>query len=164
MNCASASQPRGKPSTTLKRACSACLHANLATDDAGEVSVLFESRLALVSDDVNGSHMDTYRWHDGELSLISPGDTTDDAWYSGNDADGKNVFFFTTHRIDPREIEDADFDLYDARVGGGFSQPPAPQSPCQEQQCFGPPAPQPGALAGGSDTAAPDCSSLSAIA
>ena len=102
------------------------LHANLATDDAGEVSVLFESRLALVSDDVNGSHMDTYRWHDGELSLISPGDTTDDAWYSGNDADGKNVFFFTTQRIDPREIEDADFDLYDARVGGGFPYTPPP--------------------------------------
>jgi hypothetical protein len=97
-------------------------HANLGEDG----SLFFESRLELVSGDVNGTHYDTYKWKDGRLSLISPGNSEDHAFYSGNSRDGQDVFFWTSQRIDPREVEDADFDVYDARVGGGFPPPPPP--------------------------------------
>jgi hypothetical protein len=105
-------------------------HTNLAVDSDGEVSVFFESRSALVADDVNGDTMDVYQWKGGELSLISPGNSDDHAWYSGNSHDGQDVFFQTSQRIDPREVEDADIDIYDARVGGGFPLPPEPPTPC----------------------------------
>ncbi|MEX1141491.1 MAG: hypothetical protein WD993_08635 [Thermoleophilaceae bacterium] len=100
-------------------------HWNVSDD--GEV--FFETRLALVPEDTNGSHYDTYMWRAGDLSLISSGNTDDHAFYSGNSEDGDDVFFWTSQRIDPREIEDADFDVYDARVGGGFPPPPPPPGP-----------------------------------
>lgn len=103
----------------------AARHWNVSDD--GEV--FFETRLSLVDEDTNGSHYDTYMWRAGELSLISPGSTDDHAFYSGNSEDGDDVFFWTSQRIDPREIEDTDFDVYDARVGGGFPPPPPPPGP-----------------------------------
>ncbi|HYP56052.1 MAG TPA: hypothetical protein VEQ41_07115, partial [Solirubrobacterales bacterium] len=60
---------------------------NLAIDAAGELSIFFESRSSLVPEDTNGSFWDTYRWRAGELSLISPGNSPDHAWYSGNSED-----------------------------------------------------------------------------
>lgn len=115
-------------------------HDNLAIDESGELSVYFESRVPLVPEDTNGNHMDTYEWRAGELSLISPGKTSDDAWYSGNSADGQDVFFFTSQRIDPREIDDGDLDVYDARVGGGFPPPPPRPQGCDSlaDGCQGP--------------------------
>jgi hypothetical protein len=104
---------------------------NLAMGPDGRLSaIFFESRVPLVPADQNGTRMDAYQWRAGELSLISPGSTDDDAYYSGNSRNGSDVFFHTSQRIDPREVEDADFDMYDARVGGGFPLPPAPQPPC----------------------------------
>lgn len=101
-------------------------HDNLAVGPDGQLSIFFESRVPLVAEDVNGDRMDTYQWRAGKLTLISPGKTADDAWYSGNSADGRDAFFFTSQRIDPREIDASDFDVYDARVGGGFA-PPVPR-------------------------------------
>lgn len=100
-------------------------HWNVAEDR----SVYFESRLELVAEDVNGTHYDVYRWHAGDLTLMSPGSSDDHAFYSGNSVDGTDVFFWTSQRIDPREIESDDFDVYDARVGGGFPPPPEPPGP-----------------------------------
>jgi hypothetical protein len=105
-------------------------HENLAVGGDGGVAVYFESRSQLIEADDNGSRMDVYEWRDGRLSLISPGNADHDAWYSGNSRDGRDVFFQTSQRIDPREIEDADFDIYDARVGGGFASPSPSPSPC----------------------------------
>ena len=101
---------------------------NLATSPSGAVSVFFETRVALLPADANGAHMDVYEWQAGELHLISPGDTADDSYFSGNSEDGEDVFFLTQRRIDPREI-DEDWDLYDARVGGGFPYT-QPRNPC----------------------------------
>jgi len=102
---------------------------NVAIDD-GELAVYFESRVPLVTADTNGSHMDVYQWRAGELSLMSPGNAAADAYYSGNSFDGEDVFLYTSQRIDPREIDDADFDVYDARVGGGFPLPPPGRDQC----------------------------------
>jgi hypothetical protein len=84
--------------------------------------------------------MDVYEWRNGELLLISTGTDADQAYYSGNSVDGATVFMWTTKRIDPREIEDADGDIYAARVGGGFPLPPLPPPPCDvlADLCQGP--------------------------
>jgi hypothetical protein len=113
-------------------------HYNLAEDSEGHVSVYFESRSELVPQDTNNNYWDTYQWRDGKLSLISPGDTEDDAYYSGNSLDGHDVFIETSERIDPREIDPKDSDIYDARVDGGFPYTPPP-SPCDvlSHECRG---------------------------
>ncbi|MEX0973681.1 MAG: hypothetical protein WDZ46_10560 [Solirubrobacterales bacterium] len=122
-------------------------HYNLAVERGGEVSLFFESRLALVSEDTNGDHWDVYRWRAGKLDLISTGDTANHSWYSGNSLDGEDVFVQTTQRIDPREIEDSDLDIYDARVGGGFPPPTPPPVACDVLGGGCAPAPAPGPAA-----------------
>jgi hypothetical protein len=102
-------------------------HYNVTNDGR----VFFESRLPLVADDTDDRLMDVYEWREGELTLVSPaGDGPDDVFYSGNSSDGVSVFLWTTQRIDPREIEDGDPDIYVARVGGGFPPPPPPPILC----------------------------------
>lgn len=118
---------------------------NLSVDGDGVVSAYFASKLPLVPEDTNGDHMDVYQWRAGELSLISPGDEPYDAWFSGNSLDGEDVFFVSGQRIDPREIDPQDLDVYDARIGGGFPYTPPP-TPCDplafecESQATPPPA------------------------
>jgi hypothetical protein len=106
-------------------------HYNLAQDGEGNlVSVFFETRQSLVPEDVNGDHMDVYEWRDGEISLISPGSSANSAFFSGSSRSGRDVFFWTEQRIDAREIDPADGDVYVARVGGGFPAPTVPPAVC----------------------------------
>jgi len=111
---------------------------NVAEDANGVVSVFFATRVALIPEDTNGDHWDVYEWSEGRLSLVSPGNTEDDSFFSGNSTDGQDAFIFTSARIDPREIDDSDFDIYDARIGGGFPYTPPPR-PCDVlgHQCRG---------------------------
>ncbi len=111
---------------------------NVAEDESGVVSVFFASRSQLVPEDTNGDHWDVYQWRQGKLSLVSPGNTNDDSFYSGNSGDGQDAFIFTSAPLDPREIDDFDFDIYDARIGGGFPYTPPPV-PCDvlAHQCRG---------------------------
>jgi len=111
---------------------------NVAEDAEGNAMVFFATRAQLIPEDTNGNHWDVYEWSEGRLSLISPGNTEDDSFYSGNSTDGQDVFIFTSARIDPREIDDSDFDIYDARIGGGFPYTPPPR-PCDVlgHQCRG---------------------------
>jgi NHL repeat-containing protein len=119
-------------------------HYNIGEDAEGRVSVFFQSRSPLVSEDTNGNHWDTYQWQEGTLSLVSPGYASADAYYSGNGLDGRDVFFQTSQRIDPREVDAADEDIYDARVGGGIPYVP-PATPCDvlALQCEGNASPPP---------------------
>lgn len=122
-------------------------HTNIAIDGDGVVSVFFESRSSLAAEDTNGDRYDVYQWREGDLSLVSPGTTDDHSYYSGNGIDGRDVFIETSSRIDPREIDDHDFDIYDYRVGGGFPYTPPPE-PCDvlaldcEGEAAPPPAPR----------------------
>lgn len=102
----------------------------VATDPAipGDRIAFFESRSRLTNDDTDSAY-DVYQWRNGDLSLISTGDSArDGAVYKGNSADGRNVYFATLDALTWQDV-DAVLDIYSARVGGGIPQPPPP-APC----------------------------------
>ncbi len=80
--------------------------------------VFFQSPDPLVPQDINGK-LDVYEFQDGRLSLISSGTATGDSFFLDNSASGSDVFFTTTAGLVPEDT-DGGYDVYDARVGGGF--------------------------------------------
>jgi hypothetical protein len=50
-------------------------------------------------------------------------------YFAGASADGGDVYFDTPQRLTWEDV-DEHFDIYDARVGGGFPEPAAPAAPC----------------------------------
>jgi hypothetical protein len=102
--------------------------------------VFFETSDALVPQDTNGLS-DVYEWENGRIYLISSGQGTAGSKLSGASSNGNDVFFQTTDRLAPQDIESA-AQFYDARVGGGF--PYRPFIPgCDSGQCQGPQTPAP---------------------
>ncbi|HEX2161343.1 MAG TPA: hypothetical protein VHF88_05920 [Thermoleophilaceae bacterium] len=92
---------------------------------AGDRRAFFQSRSRLVAEDTD-SNYDVYEWRNGELSLISTGASAGEgAFYRGNDRSGTNVYFATMDAL-TWEDHDAVMDVYTARVGGGFPEPPRP--------------------------------------
>jgi hypothetical protein len=82
--------------------------------------------------------MDVYQWHEGALSLISTGDSPRYTEFTGAGADGKDVFIASREALvgfdDPVY---RDRDIYDARIEGGFPEPPARAPPCEGEACRG---------------------------
>jgi hypothetical protein len=100
--------------------------------------IFFTTKDALLPQDTNGTY-DVYQWQNGSLSLISTGTGSGETEFADASADGANVFFKTGQRLVGQDV-DANVDLYDARVGGGFPAPPA-ENPCTGTGCQGvPPA------------------------
>ncbi len=99
--------------------------------------VVFDSSEGLVSGDSNGK-IDVYEWADGAIQLLSSGQDGDGSGFLDASADGRDVFFTTRARL-VRSDTDSLVDLYDARIGGGFPEPP-PVAPCVGDACQGPPA------------------------
>ena len=107
--------------------------------------VFFPTNEPLVPGDVNQGR-DIYEWHNGVVKLITSGVKQ----YQGGaqaslyttTASGRDVFFRDNAKLTP-EVQDSAFQLYDARIGGGFPPAPAPQPPCVGEQCRGsfPPPP-----------------------
>jgi hypothetical protein len=111
----------------------------------GEISpdgsrVFFETEDALVPQDTNGL-MDVYEWENGRVYLISSGQGTFGSFFAGASGNGGDVFFTTTDRLAPQDIETAT-QIYDARVGGGFPYRPFVTG-CNSGQCQGPQTPAP---------------------
>ncbi|MDO8213008.1 hypothetical protein Q7L65_21430 [Conexibacter sp. CPCC 206217] len=103
------------------------------SDDGSRV--FFETADPLVDSDING-FIDVYEWHNGTVSLVSPGTQRADAFYHDNSADGTTVFFTTEAQIIPESDRNTSRDLYAAREGGGFALPePAPR--CEGDVCQG---------------------------
>jgi hypothetical protein len=114
------------------------------SDDGG--SVVFTTKEALALSDTN-STPDTYLWHEGRVSLISSGKPSIDDTYPGSSEilgtntkvqalispSGRDVYFTTTARLVSGDI-DTVFDVYDARVDGGFAPTPTP-TPCSGEAC-----------------------------
>jgi hypothetical protein len=125
-------------------------------------TVIFDSAEALSADDTDGV-TDVYSWRDdGQVSLISAGGGRS----VGITASGRDIFFATD--VPVLGVDgDANSDVYDARVGGGF--PVARAVPCSGDGCQGqrsqaPPLAGPSAaVPDGSSGDAPSAFSLRAV-
>ncbi|HEX3734212.1 MAG TPA: hypothetical protein VHU86_03565 [Solirubrobacterales bacterium] len=113
------------------------LHYNRPMSDDG-TRVFFFSTDALAPGGVAGSR-NTYEWENGKVSLIATGTEK----LIGTSTSGDDVFLTTRSRLVPQDF-DLEYDLYDARVGGGFPAEPA-SIPCEPaaDQCQGAPTPPP---------------------
>jgi hypothetical protein len=115
-----------------------------AVSSSGQV--FFETMEELLPGDENGT-WDVYEYSGGEGvtaedHLISSGREERPSFLLGATADGSNVFFFTNQAL-VRSDTKSDYDIYDARIEGGFSEPlSAP--PCESPEtCHGAGNPQP---------------------
>lgn len=105
-----------------------------AVSDSGQV--FFETMEKLASEDDNET-WDVYEYDGGEgasarQNLISSGKNELPSYFDDATPDGRNVFFVTDQSLLHAD-DRADYDLYDARVNGGFvSQSEAIQPPSCE--------------------------------
>jgi hypothetical protein len=118
--------------------------------------LFFDSRDALLLQDTDKAP-DVYEWEaqgegscqraGGCLSLVSSGRSAGGAVFVDASANGSDAFFLTEGSLVPADPGSAD--LYDAREGGGYPEPPS-QIPCQADACQTLPAepedPEPGTL------------------
>jgi hypothetical protein len=98
--------------------------------------IFFTTADALVPDDIDGSVRDVYEWHDGRITLISSGQATTDFELTGIGRSGRDVFFWTRERLVGWDFDES-VDLYDARIDGGFPEPPAQPPLCEGEACRG---------------------------
>jgi hypothetical protein len=97
--------------------------------------VFFDSPDPLVSAASNGRE-NVYEYEDGQLYLISTGTSPDNSAFYDASASGNDVFFVTSQRLVPSDTDNAN-SIYDARVEGGFPEPPAAPQPCAGEGCRG---------------------------
>lgn len=99
--------------------------------------VFFGTAAKLVGQDVNGVE-DAYEWEQagtgscrseeregGCVYLVSSGTSADPSFYLENDKSGENVFFATREGLVKGDTDES-YDVYDARVNGGFPQAASP--------------------------------------
>jgi hypothetical protein len=97
-----------------------------------------------------------YVWEEGQISFIAdsvPGSGFE-LQFAGASASGDDLYFTTLDQLTWQD-RDGQLDLYDARVGGGIPQPPAPPAPCDplsESSCGGGSGAAPAALPPASST------------
>jgi hypothetical protein len=108
--------------------------------DAGQV--FFETSDALLPRDTNGK-LDVYEYEGGALSLLSSGTSEADSFFLDASVDGSDVFFATAQPLLGRDSDDV-YDIYDARVDGGFTEPTGPAPACEGDGCRGPGTVAPG--------------------
>jgi len=127
------------------------LYFSRALSDDGK-RLFFESFEPLVLADTNGKR-DVYQWEavgkgscteasaafsesaGGCVSLISSGKSPLDSEFADASPSGGDVFFRTASSL-ITPLDPGQYDMYDARVGGGFPQP-EPQPPCEGDACQG---------------------------
>jgi len=118
-------------------------------------TVSFTTAESLVPLDVNSSP-DLYEWRNGSIRLITDGVTRYPIGLAAPipqavDSNGSNIAFSVASSALTGFERDGLANLYDARIGGGFT-PPSPVEHCSEESCQGPlqaapPSPQPGSAA-----------------
>ena len=108
--------------------------AQALTDDGRRV--FFNTAEALVPQDVNG-RPDPYEYDatSGRVHLLTSGVSTVPSYVLDASTNGDDVFIITRERLVGWDI-DASYDLYDARVGGGFPEPPTPSPACTGDACL----------------------------
>jgi sugar lactone lactonase YvrE len=105
-----------------------------AIDDSGRL--FFTSAAKLLPADTNGVE-DVYVYKAGQLSLITPGKGPYPAFLMDISADGRDVYLGTDEPLVAQDVN-GERDIYDARIGGGFSsQSTPPVAPCSGEGCHG---------------------------
>jgi hypothetical protein len=94
--------------------------------------VFFSTQNRLLPADENGVR-DVYEYEGGRLSLISSGKSAAFSRLRDASPSGDDVFFTTTDGLVGGDSDNR-MSLYDARVGGGFAEPPPPSPTCDEQE------------------------------
>jgi len=125
-------------------------HVNRPVSNDGR-RVFFTTADALVPEDSNGKN-DVYEYDvpSGTVHLISSGHDPSDSYFMDASASGGDVFFLTRQQLVGWD-HDQQYDLYDARVGGGMPEPAAGSPGCTGDACHG-------ALTGTSSLSAPGSS------
>lgn len=98
--------------------------------------IFFATPDSLLPEDLNEGIRDVYEWHDGRVSLISSGTDNSNVRLIGSSADGVDVFFDTEEPLVGWDVDETG-DIYDARIGGGFPEPPPTGAPCEGEACRG---------------------------
>jgi hypothetical protein len=146
-----------------------------ATMSADGSRIFFATPDPLVPEDTNTepaqktlrylSGLDVYEWENGQQSLITDGRSTTPSFLDGTTPSGNDVFFETDVSLVAQDT-DPNFDIYDARVAGGFPAPAPPLPPgCSGAECHAssaqPPAFPPAAstLLQGAENLAPPAAS-----
>lgn len=111
-------------------------HLSHALSDDGHY-VFFSTADALVPQDANAK-FDAYEYDTttGNVHLLSSGTDPSDSYFLDASADGHDVYFVTRQQLVGWDT-DAAYDLYDARIGGGFPEP-ASSPGCAADACQGP--------------------------
>jgi hypothetical protein len=110
--------------------------------------VFFSTAEPLVPQDVNG-RADSYEYDvpTGTLHLLSSGRGTSNSYFLNASASGDDAFFVTRDQLTGADV-DSSYDLYDARVGGGFPEPPPNPPVCSSESCRPPQAEAPSVPSG----------------
>jgi len=113
-------------------------------------TIFFQTAAALVTGDSNGQQ-DVYEWHEGHLSLISTGRSSQPSLLMGATPSAEDVFIRTGDQLLAGGQEPGVPAVYDARVNGGFT-PAQAAPPCLLESCQEEPMDE--------DVAAPPASAL----
>jgi hypothetical protein len=120
-------------------------HLSHALSDDGRY-VFFATVDPLVPQDVNGK-LDVYEYDAATETqhLLSSGTNSSDSYLMDASASGRDAFFLTRERLVGWDVDD-NYDVYDARVGGGLPDPVAATDDCSGDACQAPPSAAPAAL------------------
>lgn len=98
--------------------------------------IVFSTAAPLSPDATNGQ-VDVYEWHEGAVSLISCGCSTEGDLEPVITPSGRDIFFVTEAELVPGNNNGLPV-VYDARIGGGFPAAEAPAERCEGDACQGP--------------------------
>jgi hypothetical protein len=104
--------------------------------------IVFSSAGALSPGAINNLP-NVYEWHEeagemeGHVSIVSDGSSETPDGHAVISPSGRDVFFTTSQGLVQQDTDGAP-DVYDARIGGGFPQQPAPRQQCSSDACQGP--------------------------
>jgi hypothetical protein len=103
----------------------------LSSQLADDGKVFFTTTDSLLPADVGGENSDVYEYDGTHLHLLSAGTSSDNSLFRNASPSGNDVFFTTAGALVGTDTDNAT-SLYDARVGGGLAEPPAPATACDE--------------------------------
>jgi DNA-binding beta-propeller fold protein YncE len=115
------------------------LSRHLLTDTG---QMFFETKEALVPSDTNGQ-LDVYEYEGGHAYLISSGTSSFESNLEDVSESGDDVFFRSDQQLVPRDTQEGQIVIYDARVDGGFAEPSSPPPCATADACRAPASPQP---------------------